>query len=217
MAWDDVAQYVPDPATGEFDFEGYRLWRKTGNTGTWTLLLECDTVDAIGFNTGLVHSYLDPDVSNGFQYFYVVTAFDRGNPAIGIESFESGKSGAMNVEPGRNVGTANEAQSGIHVVPNPFVLSSPAGFGFSPTNDNPAQERILFVNLPQSPNVTVTIFSLTGDEIIKIDKTDPQSRTVDWDLITKSRQKVVAGVYLYAVESDAPGFENFIGKFMVIR
>ncbi len=48
-------------------------------------------------------------------------------------------------------------------------------------------------------------------------KTDPQSRTLDWDLITKSRQKVVAGVYLYVVESDAPGFEDFIGKFMVVR
>jgi hypothetical protein len=217
IAWDNVAETTPDPATGEIDFEGYRLWKKTGNTGNWTLLLESDIIDDIGLNTGLVHEFLDTDVSNGFQYYYVVTAYDRGNPSIGIESFESGKSGARHVEPGLNVGTQGEAISGIHVVPNPFVLTSPVGFGFTPSSTNPALERILFVNLPQSANVTVTIFSLTGDEIIKLRKTDPQSRTVDWDLITKSTQKIVSGVYMYVVESDAPGFKNFIGKFMVVR
>jgi hypothetical protein len=217
IAWDSSSETTPDPATGQIDFEGYRLWRKTGETGSWTMLLESDIVDDIGLNTGLVHEYLDTDVSNGFQYYYSITAYDRGNPAQGIESFESGKSNARNVEPGRNVGTAGEAESGIHVVPNPFVLSSPVGFGFTPSNTNPSLERILFVNLPQSPSVTVTIFSLTGDEIIKLRKTDPMSRTVDWDLITKSQQKIVAGVYMYVVESDAPGFKDFIGKFMVVR
>ncbi len=91
IAWDSQAEVSPDPATGEIDFEGYRLWRKTGASGNWVMLLESDIVDDIGLNTGLVHSYVDNDVSNGFQYYYVVTAFDRGNPAIGIESFESGR------------------------------------------------------------------------------------------------------------------------------
>ncbi len=217
IAWNSGSETTPDPATGELDFEGYRLWRRTGSTGNWELLLESDIIDDIGLNTGLVHEYLDTDVSNGFQYYYSITAYDRGNPLIGIESFESGKSNAQAVQPGLNVGTQGEAQSGIHVVPNPFVLSSPVGFGFTPNPTNPALERILFVNLPQSPTVTVTVFSLTGDEIIKLSKADPQSRTVDWDLITKSQQKVVAGVYMYVVESDAPGFKNFIGKFMVVR
>jgi len=217
ITWDSAAENAADPATGEYDFEGYRLWRKTGANGSWTLMLESDLIDDIGLNTGLIHEFLDTDVANGFQYYYVVTAYDRGNPAAGIESFESGRSGATNVEPGLKVGTQGEAQSGIHVVPNPFVLASPEGFGFAPTNENPALERILFVNLPANASATVTIFSLTGDEIIKLRKADPASRTVDWDLITKSRQKVVAGVYMYVVESDAPGFKDFIGKFMVVR
>jgi hypothetical protein len=173
-------------------------------------------VDDIGLNTGIVHSYLDRDVSNGFQYFYVATAYDRGNPAAGIESFESGRSGARNVEPGLDVGTRDAAVSGIHVVPNPFVLSSPIGYGFSPTNDNPSLERIQFVNLPLAGTGTVSIYSLTGDKVIELPKVDGV-RSVSWDLITKSRQKVVAGMYLYVVESNAPGFEDFIGKFMVVR
>jgi hypothetical protein len=217
LAWNTLAETTPDPATGELDFEGYRLWRKTGSGGNWELILESDVVDDIGLNTGLIHSYVDGDVSNGYQYYYSITAYDRGSPAAGIESFETGRGQGSNVEPGLAEPTESAEKSGIHVVPNPFVLTSPEGFGRTPTNDNPSFLRVLFVNLPQSPEVTVTIFSLTGDEIIKLTKTDPNLTTLDWDLITKSRQTVVAGVYLYVVESDAPGFEDFIGKFMVVR
>jgi hypothetical protein len=216
LAWDSIAETAPDPATGDLDFEGYRLWRKTGASGGWTMLLESDLVNSIGLNTGIVHSYVDRDVVNGFQYFYAITAYDRGNPAEGIESFESGRSGAVNVEPGRAVGTRDEALSGPHTVPNPFVLTSPAGFGFDPSNTNPSQERIMFVNLPGNANATVTVYSLTGDKIIEIQKLFNE-RTVSWDLITKSRQKVVAGIYLFVVESDASDFEDFIGKFMIVR
>jgi len=214
ISWDDLAETTPDPATGIVDFEGYRVWRRTGTSGDWTLLMECDLVNEIGHNTGLVHSYSDRDVNNGFQYNYVVTAFDRGEPENGIESFESGRSSAQLVEPGLQVGTRNEAESGIHVVPNPFVKSSPAGFGFAPDQNNPSEERILFVNLPEAGEATVTVYSLTGDEIIALQK-EPGTRAISWDLITKSRQKVVAGMYLYVVES--PSIDDFVGKFMVVR
>jgi len=214
ISWDDASETTPDPATGVMDFEGYRVWRRTGSSGDWTLLMECDLVDEFGHNTGLVHSYTDLDVNNGFQYRYVVTAFDRGEPENGIESFESGRSTVQTVEPGLMVGTMHEAQSGIHVVPNPFVKSSPTGFGFAPDQNNPSEERILFVNLPEAGEAKVTVFSLTGDEIISLKK-DPGMRAISWDLITRSRQKVVAGMYLYVVE--APNMDDFIGKFMVVR
>jgi len=216
LEWDSAAESAADPATGDLDFEGYRLWRKTGASGGWTMLLESDLVNEIGLNTGIVHSYVDRDVVNGFQYFYAVTAYDRGNPAEGIESFESGRSGAVNVEPGRIVGTIDAAKSGPHAVPNPFVLTSPVGFGFDPSNTNPSQERIMFVNLPANADAKVTIYSLTGDKIIELAKQFEET-VVNWDLITKSRQKIVAGVYLFVVESNAEGFEDFIGKFMVVR
>ncbi len=215
VEWDASAETAPDPATGLVDFEGYRVWRRTGTSGDWTLLMECDLINALGHNTGLVHSYLDTDVNNGFQYSYVVTAYDMGDPVGGIESFESGKGGFELVEPGILVGTRNEAASGIHVVPNPFVKSSPTGFGFTPDQNNPSEERILFVNLPLAGEATVTIYSLAGDEIISLKKT-PGERAVSWDLITKSTQNIVAGMYLYVVESPELG-EDFVGKFMVVR
>jgi hypothetical protein len=215
ITWNDLAETTPDPATNVVDFEGYRVWRRTGAAGGWTLLMECDLVNEIGHNTGLVHSYLDAAVNNGFQYSYVVTAFDRGEPENGIESFESGRSTAQLVEPGLEVGTRNEAASGIHVVPNPFVKTSPTGFGFTPDQNNPSEERILFVNLPLAGEATLTIYSLTGDEVISLEK-EPGMRAISWDLITKSRQKIVAGLYLYVIESSELD-EDFIGKFMVVR
>jgi len=215
ITWDTVAETTPDQATGQIDFEGYRVWRSTGAAGNWTLLMECDLVDDLGHNTGLVHSYLDNDVNNGFQYRYVVTAYDKGDPANNIESFESGKGNFETAEPGRLVYTPNFAKTGIHVAPNPFVLSSPLGYGFTPNPTNPSQERISFVNLPKDAEATVTIYTLTGDEIIKLTKLFNETR-VDWDLITKKTQKIVAGVYLYVVESPALS-KNHIDKFMIVR
>lgn len=215
IEWDDVAESSEDPASGEVDFEGYRLYRQTA-TG-WLLLMECDLVNDQGFNTGLVHSYVDYDVQNYFQYTYSVTSYDKGDPANNIESLESGIGGGQTVEPGTYDATSNADVTGIHVVPNPFVAQSAPNFGFSPTQDNPSTERIVFVNLPAQS--TVRIYTLTGDLITTVrnqeDETYGWSATASWDLITDNMQTIVSGLYLYVVE--APGEDDFIGKFAVVR
>lgn len=213
--WDDAAESSVDPYSGEEDFEGYRVWKRTA-TG-WLLLMECDLVDGIGFDFGLVHSYVDYDVHNYFQYTYAVTAYDQGDPANNIESLESGVGAGKTVEPGTFNETANAAVTGIHVVPNPFVGQSAPGFGFTPTQNNPATERIVFVNLPD--NSTIRVYTLTGDLIITLHNTEDPAydwqKTASWDLITDNMQTIVSGLYLYVVE--APGIDDFIGKFVVVR
>jgi hypothetical protein len=214
IEWDDLAEASVDPASGLDDFEGYRIYRKT-ETG-WTVLMECDVVDEFGFNTGLVHSYVDYDVQNYFQYTYAVTAYDKGEPQDNIESLESGKGTGHTVEPGTFNQTADAAVSGIHVVPNPFVGKSAPHFGFTPTSDNPATERIVFVNLNEES--TIRIYSLTGDLITTVRNEqigDQWKKTASWDLITDNMQTIVTGLYLYVVE--CPGHDDFIGKFAVIR
>lgn len=214
ITWDDAAESAVDPATGQADFEGYRLYRKT-KTG-WSLLMESDKVDEIGFNTGLVHSYVDYDVQNYFQYSYAVTAFDTGDPLNNIESLESGIGQGLTVEPGKFETTANSDVTGIHVVPNPFVAQSAPNFGFTPDQNNPATERIVFVNLPE--NSTVRIYTLTGDHVTTVSNTlvgDRWTTTASWDLITDNKQTIVTGLYLYVVE--APDHDDFIGKFAVVR
>jgi hypothetical protein len=83
-----------DPYYQQFDFQGFRIWRsQTGRPGDWTLLGFHDRADGVTFtvsdpylpeslwiqatDNGIVHSYVDHDVRNGFAYYYFVTAFDR--------------------------------------------------------------------------------------------------------------------------------------------
>ena len=214
IEWNTGAEASVDPLTAEQDFEGYRLWKKT-KTG-WSLLMECDLINDIGFNTGLVHSYVDYDVHNGFQYTYAVTAFDKGDLLNNIESLESGLGSGQSVQPGIYDETANAAVTGIHVYPNPFVAQSARDFGFAPDQNNPATERIVFVNL--EPGSTIRIYTLTGDLITTIrnvESNDQWEKVAAWDLITDNRQTIVTGLYLYVVET--PGEDDFIGKFAVIR
>jgi len=88
----DSTSPVWDPYYLPYDFEGYRIWRsQTGQTSDWLLLASYDKangitfIDSIGFadsialeatDNGLVHSYIDEDVRNGFSYYYAISAFD---------------------------------------------------------------------------------------------------------------------------------------------
>jgi len=214
IVWDTLAEASIDPLTTEQDFEGYRLYKKT-EVG-WALLMECDMMNDIGFNTGLVHSFADYDVHNLFQYTYAVTAFDRGDLTNNIESLESGVGVGQSVEPGVFNKTPNAANSGIHVVPNPFVAQSARNFGYSPNQNDPSVDRLVFVNLPE--DATVRIYTLTGDLITTVHNEksgDQWTTTASWNLITDNMQTIVSGLYIYVVEAD--GMEDYIDKFAVVR
>jgi hypothetical protein len=81
-----------DPYYRQYDFEGYRVWRSlTGETDDWHLLGSYDLFNGVvwagdttvpesiriqALNTGIVHSYVDETVRNGFTYYYAVTSWD---------------------------------------------------------------------------------------------------------------------------------------------
>ena len=80
-----------DPYYRQYDFEGYRIWRsQTGQSGSWERLEVCDLYNGITFewiaadgsdtlraeDTGIIHSFIDDGVRNGFTYYYAVTSFD---------------------------------------------------------------------------------------------------------------------------------------------
>jgi len=214
VTWDSVSEHSRDPLTGEKDFEGYRLYRSLDKSA-WTLLGEWDIVNNVGNNTGLplfnpdgLYEYVDTDVTNGYLYYYSVTAFDRGSSSLA--SLENGKSIEYSAQPGSKTTGNSVDEDLIRVVPNPFIVKAP--WDFTPTQDNPAEERIQFQNVPV--NSKVTVFNLAGDMIIELQQEGDQG-WVDWDLITRNRQKIVSGLYLYVVEP--PEGDNFIGKFVVVR
>lgn len=89
LYWDDSAELSRDAFSGEYDFEGYKLYRSSDRGLSWTLLKSWDVKNNIGANTGLEYSYKDTTVTNGFEYWYTITSFDRGS--LDVESLESPK------------------------------------------------------------------------------------------------------------------------------
>lgn len=149
---------------------------------------------------------------NGLKYFYAVAAFDPDKPAFGLYSIESAKSnyrktldGAPDpVIPRPDVAPEDNLDN-VKVVPNPYKGTA--------LFESRYEDRISFINLP--PRCKISIFSLTGDMIDEIQKTDATTGAVYWDLISRNDQKVVSGLYIYTVET--PGGEKKIGKFLIIR
>ncbi len=87
LFWDDIAEKSKDKFTGEYDFEGYRIYRSQDQGATWNKIADFDIVNSQGKNTGLQYTYTDTTVINGFEYWYSITSYDRGD--ANLESLES--------------------------------------------------------------------------------------------------------------------------------
>jgi hypothetical protein len=87
LFWDDKAESSRDSYSGQYDFEGYRLYRSVDKGINWKLLADYDVVNEIGLDKGLKYSYVDSTVTNGVEYWYSITSFDRGDS--GLVSLES--------------------------------------------------------------------------------------------------------------------------------
>ena len=168
-------------------------------------------------------------VINGRVYFYAVTAFGvqtRTNPATGQpEQLELGGSPAA-VQKELVVASWVAAQGcgQVRVVPNPY--RGGADWDLQPSDCDPTGTKVAFRNLPEGWT-RMGIYSLTGDLVIEVRPGDTrvvgvcdvgegnkQGGTFYWDLISRSGQNIVSGVYLYVVE--APG-DLCRGRFVVIR
>ena len=106
----------------------------------------------------------------------------------------------------------------IYVYPNPATWDALAEFQeMFPNSEDPTGVRVTFTNLPQATN-SIQIFTISGDLVQTISHSGLEgSGHVSWNLMSRNGQEVVSGVYLYAVQSDDSRFEDFIGKFVVVR
>ena len=65
---------------------------------------------------------------------------------------------------------------------------------------------------------TITIYTLSGDLVETIEHDGTQGYgEAEWNLISRNGQEVVSGIYMYVVQTDGGAFEDFIGKFVVVR
>ncbi|MCK4351683.1 MAG: hypothetical protein KAX13_12525, partial [Candidatus Krumholzibacteria bacterium] len=102
LTWDgQESETTPDRNTSAPDFEGYKLYKSTDRGLTWgesvidrrgrwigyVSVAQFDLNNSVegenpiggfwlGDNSGLVHSWTDADVLDGYEYWYLITAYD---------------------------------------------------------------------------------------------------------------------------------------------
>ena len=170
-------------------------------------------------------SFLDRTIQhpiNGLKYYYSLVSYDRPQPARwpfpAMPAQESPKTNyKKDADSGRPIPVipthyyhASEVNqlrlSEVKVVPNPYKGTS--------LFESVYEDKIQFINLP--PACKISIFTLTGDLVDTVYH-DDGSDSEFWYLISRTRLRLVSGLYLYVVETEIPKYEKVTGKFVIIR
>ena len=174
------------------------------------------------------YHYIDTDIPNGFRAYHAVTARDHSLAWHEGAYYPSGH--GVETPPEANYDTSTphfEAQTpaersrlgaNIYVYPNPVTREALAEFDQQhPTQLDAIGSQIVFANLPRALN-TITIYTAAGDlvDTIEHDGTGG-SGSAHWNLMSRNGQEIVSGIYLFAVQSHDANFEDFIGRFVVVR
>ncbi len=229
---------------------------------SFTRIAEFDSVDGVGYDTDfdfirlqepvtfgetafnpvtgsdetIYYSYKfeNENLLNGWQYAYAVTAFDRGDPEIRLQSLESSRlANVVRVFPGAQTREVQMAANGgneikVGVYPNPYRVN--AAWDGNLERDR----KLYFFNLPA--NCEVRIYSLGGDLVDRFEhrgaayagdgiqwneKFARGDRVFSggehaWDLVTRDDQAIASGLYYFTVENlDTKEIQR--GKFLVIK
>jgi len=92
----------------------------------------------------------------------------------------------------------------INVVPNPY-------YGYHSGEMNIFERWVQFTNLPEK--ATIRIFDLAGNQIRKLEKNDPSTTFLQWDLKNEYELPVASSIYVYLV--DVPGVGEKVGKLAI--
>ena len=252
--WDKRAENSIDPISGLKDFAGYKVYKtqtgfdikpKQDIIKSLVLMTQADTAGATGFNTGFSGVELSepvtfpndttkyyykievPNLLNGWQYLFTVTAFDKGDLANNLDPLESSLLANVNrILPGTLPVENNDTEIGVY--PNPY-------YGSALWDGNSERLRkIYFYNLPA--DCEITIYTLAGDIVKKMDHSSTQNGSDirwfeqyasdgkqqfaggehAWDLITDNDQAIATGLYLFTVKNSKTGNIK-TGKFLVVK
>jgi hypothetical protein len=109
----------------------------------------------------------------------------------------------------------------VRVVPNPWSAADAAsrwgGRPKNPLDDGIDYSRVTFFNIPV--RCTINIYTIDGDLVRSIDHEpigDIESQQQRWDLVTRSSQAAVSGIYVFAVTNKEDGATQ-VGKLIIIR
>jgi len=185
--------------------------------------------DIVGKRSVRYYHYVDDTVHNGMAVHYAVTASDHRLVMHEGELVPAGY--GIQEDPAYNYilttprppAQSPEARArdgvNIYVYPNPATREALADFlQQPPSGEDPTGVRVMFNNLPQAYN-TIRIFTVAGDLITTLthDGRNGGGGSVSWNLMSRNKQEVVSGIYIYTVHSDDDCFETFQGRFVVVR
>ena len=253
--WDKLSEASVDPISNQKDFEGYRIYGtpvgfdltvSQNILANLILLGDFDAAgDRIGYNTGFGHirlpspvqflpdttryyyKFVVPQLLNGWQYAFAVTAYDSGDATTNLQSLESSKLQTLRrVLPGTLANENFDRKVGVY--PNPYYARAYWDGGTE------RSRKLYFNNLP--PRAEIRIYTLVGDLIDAFDHDAPTYNANDirwfqtfsdgsqqfsggehaWDLITRKDQAIATGLYLFTVRNKDTG-EVQRGKFMVVK
>jgi hypothetical protein len=173
------------------------------------------------------YKYEDPNVLNGFIYFYSVTGKDSTgqrdvNGGRGTLAEQEGRRSAVESDGVTPQSAAVQSAKQIYVVPNPY--RGRAQWDLTPNAVDPTGTHIDFFNMPDG-DWTLRIFTIAGDLVQTIRWDDLQTNgkpqkenagdgQASWNLISRNGQDVVSGIYLFSVESPTGSSR---GRFVIIR
>lgn len=101
LSWDRSSVESIDPMMGVADFAGYKLYRSTDQGISWGNLVRNNDgslgPDYVPLSIWRVedpsepiqHTYIDTNLVNGYEYWYSVVAFDKGDTASGVGVLQS--------------------------------------------------------------------------------------------------------------------------------
>lgn len=243
-----------DPISKKKDFEGFKLYRS--NVGddlnldlisASKLIAQWDsTGNGVGYNNGFDEIELTEPIVidsqaysfhyringlvSGWQYMFILTAFDEGDEELGLESLESSFSTSnYRVFTGASATTVDDNWS-VGVYPNPYKTTAAWDGESSKTR------KIYFTNLPSS--CTITIYTSAGELVDQFDHDaasytggdsrwfsdlggDPSRRVNSggehaWDILSAAGQGVAQGLYMFSVTDHASG-NNYQGTFTILK
>jgi hypothetical protein len=224
VIWDDIPLM-------NANFQGFKVWKSEGKTAAgnfdWKPFGLGTYVDSTNSPTWPPTSVepnkyeiIDYDIVMGFDYYYAVQSFSKPLP----EPFGILETNILTnlkyISPANPVATD---LSRVAVVPNPYIGSAVWNNAI-PSDADPWQHRLQFMNLPGDANIK--IFTLDGDLVDEITSGEIVRKTEDflgtgslsvaeWDLITRNNQEAAPGIYMYVV--DSPSLGKKIGKFVIVR
>ncbi len=175
LSWDNGPELIPDPASGEVDFEGYRVYRSTDGGLSWGTT----TTDLDAYPNGFV-PIAEYDIPGNSTGIYISTAYQSGSssatidfaghPTSGNMAFLEGKY-TIELLAGRQLHVYNLTQQKSYAY-NPAARTAGSGFAIvSSANPNTAYpdptyrsgEYVLFDSIYVQITDGIVVDEITGD------------------------------------------------------